>query len=193
MGRVTPDRGAACDGDGVETGALTSLVDRALALAWRRDSTIHGDDHWRCVAATGLALAAGATQIDRTLVFCFGLLHDTRRLTDGLDVEHGSRAASYARELRDEGLLPLDEMRFALFAEALEHHPNGLVSADATTGTCWDADRLHLPRVSIRPRPDLFSTRAAHGEEPLAAAARLRAGGPPAWDVLVSAVAAPAH
>ena len=169
----------------METGALTSLVDRALARAWRRDSTIHGDDHWRCVAATGLALAAGATQIDRTLVFCFGLLHDTRRLTDGLDVEHGSRAASYARELRDESLLPLDEMRFALLAEALEHHSNGLVSADATTGTCWDADRLHLPRVSIVPDPALLSTQTALEPERLVAAELLR-NDPPSWDALIT-------
>jgi hypothetical protein len=77
-----------------------------------------------------------------------------------------------------------------LLAEALEHHSDGLVSADPTTATCWDADRLHLPRVSIRPRPDLLSTRASHGDAPLAAAALLRSDGPPSWDALVSSVAA---
>ena len=29
---------------------------------------------------------------------------------------------------------------------------------DATIGTCWDADRLELPRVGIRPDPRYFST-----------------------------------
>jgi len=172
----------------VETGTLTALVEVVLARAWRRDSTIHGDHHWRCVAATGIALAPSVGAVDRPLVFCFGLLHDTRRLTDSIDPEHGSRAAAFAGELRDEGVLPLDDARFGLLAEALALHSGGLVSADPTTGTCWDADRLHLPRVSIRPRPDLLSTRAAHGEVPLAAAAALRADGPPSWHALVSAI-----
>jgi len=127
------------------------------------------------------------------LVFCFGLLHDTRRVNEAVDREHGRRAADFARGLHEEGVLLLDEQRVDTLIEALAQHADGRVSFDPTVGTCWDADRLHLPRVSIRPRPDLFSTRAAHGEEPLAAAARLRAGGPPAWDALVSAVAAPAH
>ena len=188
MGDVAPDRGATSDGDGVEARALNWLVEGALARAWRRDSTIHGDHHWRCVAATGLALAASGTQVDRALVVCFGLLHDTRRLTDGIDPEHGPRAASFAHELREEGLLPMDDARFSLLAEALEHHSNGLVSDDATVGTCWDADRLHLPRVAIQPRPDLFSTRAASGNGPLSAAERLRAEGPPSWGALAGAV-----
>ena len=174
----------------MDAGSLTALVDTALPRAWRAESTIHGDEHWRCVAATGIALAASLAAVDRTLVFCFGLLHDTRRLTDSVDPEHGARAASFALELREDGALRLDDDRFAMLAEALTHHSGGLVSSDPTTGTCWDADRLHLPRVAIRPRPDLLSTRAAHGEDPLAAAARLRADGPPSWDALVSAVAA---
>jgi uncharacterized protein len=173
----------------LEAGALSGLVATALARAWRADSTLHGDEHWRCVAATGLALAAWVTGADRILGFCFGLLHDTRRLTDGADPEHGARAAAFAEELYREGVLTLDEMRFAVLADALVLHSRGLVSDDPTTGICWDADRLHLPRVSIAPRPELLSTCAARGEAPLAAAALLRANGPPSWDVLVEAAA----
>lgn len=173
----------------MDTGTLTALVEVVLARAWRPESTIHGDEHWRCVAATGMALAPVVGEVDPALVFSFGLIHDTRRLTDSVEPEHGARAAAFAVELRDEGVLPLDDKRFALLVEALEHHSSGLVSADPTTGTCWDADRLHLPRVSIRPRPDLLSTRPAHGDEPLAAAAQLRTDGPPSWDALVSLAA----
>lgn len=167
------------------------LVEAVLARAWRRDSPIHGDEHWRCVTATGLALApsVGAGAVDPTLVFCFGLLHDTRRVTEAVDPEHGARAASFADELRTEGILTLGEAEFSLLAAALTEHSNGLVSPDPTTGTCWDADRLHLPRVSIQPRPDLFSTRAALGHAPLAAAEALRSSGPPTWDALVASVA----
>jgi uncharacterized protein len=172
----------------MEARALTSLVASVLPTAWRRDSPWHGDEHWRCVTATGLALAPSVGEVDVTLVFCFGLLHDTRRLTESVDPEHGERAASFAAELREEGVLGLDEDRFALLASALTLHSSGLVSHDPTTGTCWDADRLHLPRVSIQPRPDLFSTLAAHGDAPLAAADGLRMHGPPAWDALVASV-----
>jgi uncharacterized protein len=173
----------------MDAGALTSLADAVLARAWRSDSSIHGDEHWRCVTATGLALAPFVGEVDRDLVFCFGLLHDTRRLNDAIDPGHGPRAASFAGELRDEGVLPLAEEQFAVLADALARHSNGVVSPEPTTGTCWDADRLHLPRVSIQPRPELFSTCAAHGNAQLAAAALLRAEGPPAWDVLVASVA----
>jgi len=175
----------------MEARALSSLVELVLPRAWRRDSTIHGDEHWRCVAATGLALAPWVGDVDRTLVFCFALLHDTRRMSDSIDPEHGARAASFAHELRDEGVLPLDDVRFALLSEALEHHAAGLVSADPTTGTCWDADRLHLPRVSIQPRAELLSTRAFRGRAALAAAALVRDDGPPSWGTLVSALAVP--
>jgi uncharacterized protein len=173
----------------MEAGALTGLVATALARAWRADSTLHGDEHWRCVAATGLELAAWVAGSDRILGFCFGLLHDTRRLTDGADPAHGARAAAFAEELHREGVLTLDEMRLAVLADALVLHSRGLVSDDPTTGICWDADRLHLPRVSIAPRPELLSTRAARGGASLAAAALLRSKGPPSWDVLVEAAA----
>jgi len=173
----------------VEAWTLTVLVESVLARAWRRDSPIHGDEHWRCVTATGLALASSVGAADPTLVFCFGLLHDTRRLTEAVDPEHGARAASFAGELRTEGTLTLGEADFSVLTAALTDHSNGLVSPDPTTGTCWDADRLHLPRVSIEPRPDLFSTRAALGPAPLAAAEALRSSGPPTWDALVTSVA----
>lgn len=169
----------------MEARALTLLVETVLPRAWRPDSPWHGEEHWRCVAATGLALSSSVGEADRTLVFCFGLLHDTRRVNDAVDPEHGERAASFAAELREEGVLRLDGERFTTLASALAHHSSGLVSPDPTTGTCWDADRLHLPRVSIEPRPDLFSTLAGYGQAQLAAAAALRTHGPPAWEALV--------
>ena len=139
------------------------LVAAVLPRAWRRDSTWHGEEHWRCVAATGLALGTALDGVDRGLVLCFGLLHDTRRENEAVDPGHGPRAEAFAAELRDEGVLGLDDARFAALAEALRLHSDGQVSTDATIGACWDADRLHLPRVLIEPDPERFSTTAAHG------------------------------
>jgi uncharacterized protein len=179
----------------VEARSLSALFYAVLPRAWRRDSVWHGDAHWRCVTATGLSLGSAGLSlgpagggVDRTLVFCFGLLHDTRRENEAVDAGHGPRAAAFASELRAEGLLLLEDGRFSALAEALRLHSAGEVSSDATIGTCWDADRLHLPRVSIQPNPDLFSTAAARGRAPLSAAAALRKDGAPGWDALVALV-----
>jgi uncharacterized protein len=173
----------------MEARALTALVAAVLPRAWRRDSAWHGDAHWRCVSAAGLTLEPALTGVDRALVLCFGLLHDTRRENEAYDPGHGTRAAVFAGELRAEGILQLDDRRFAALEEALRLHSDGLVSADPTIGTCWDADRLHLPRVSIEPDPTRFSTSAAHGPGPLAGARALREDGAPDWDALVRSAA----
>jgi uncharacterized protein len=173
----------------MEARLLSALVAAVLPRAWRGDSAWHGEHHWRCVAATGLTLGTSLESVDRGVVICFGLLHDTRRESESYDPGHGSRAAAFAAELRDEGLLALGNARFAVLTEALRLHSDGLVSSDPTIGACWDADRLHLPRVSIEPKPELFSTAVAHGPAPLSAAAALRKHGPPRWDALVAGVA----
>ena len=162
-------------------------MDVVLPRAWRRESAWHGEAHWQCVTATGLELAAsaGGDTIDRALVFCFGLLHDTRRVNEAVDREHGRRAADFARGLHEEGVLLLDEQRVDTLIEALWQHADGRVSSDPTVGTCWDADRLHLPRVSIVPDPALLSTQTALEPERLVAAELLRSG-PPSWDALIT-------
>jgi len=172
----------------VEAGSLSALVDAVLPRAWRRESALHGEIHWRCVAATGLELASTDANVDRTMVFCFGLLHDTRRENEAVDPGHGPRAAAFAVALREEGVLRLGEEAFADLTEALRLHSDGQVSADPTIGTCWDADRLHLPRVSIVPDPAFLSTRAARAPERLADAEALRRAGPPSWEELVELV-----
>ena len=80
-------------------------------------------------------------------VCCTTPVARTRRWTR----DTGGAAEAFALELRDEGSLALDDARFGVLAEALRLHSDGLVSDDATIGACWDADRLHLPRVSIDP------------------------------------------
>jgi uncharacterized protein len=168
---------------GIPTSEL-ELVDHVLALAWRRDSHLHGEAHWHAVTATGLDLAAGEPGADPELLFLFGLLHDTRRQSDGRDREHGPRAAAFAVELHADGAFELDAERLALLFQALERHAFGEVSDDPRIGACWDADRLHLPRVGFDVNPSLLSTAAARDPEALAAAARRRSERV-AWEPLI--------
>ena len=82
-----------------------ALVEYVLAHAWRRGSHLHAESHWHAVTATGLDLADREPLADAGLVFLFGLLHDTRRESDGRDSGHGPRAAAFARDRSGPGSL----------------------------------------------------------------------------------------
>jgi uncharacterized protein len=47
----------------------------------------------------------------------------------------------------------------------MAYHTDGMVAADPTTQTCWDADRLDLGRVGIRPNAELLCTPAARAPQ----------------------------
>jgi uncharacterized protein len=137
---------------------LRSVLDAVLVRSTSHGSELHGLRHWRRVAEIGRALAAETPRADADVVALFAIFHDAMRWTDGADPGHGARGAKLARDLRD--LVPLDDRRFDLLARACETHTSAGVSADPTLGTCFDADRLDLGRVGIRPDPKLLSTKA---------------------------------
>jgi uncharacterized protein len=166
---------------------LVTAVAAALAAAWRRDSAWHGEEHWRCVVATGLMLGRGTPGAELELVFLFGLLHDTRRENEHVDPGHGRRAAEFARTLHDIGALPIDDGRLEVLCLACELHSEGQTSQHPTIGVCWDADRLHLPRVGIDPDPELLSTARARDDGQLEAAAQVRRR-TPTWATLISMI-----
>ncbi len=136
-----------------------------FALDW---GGIHGAPHWARVRFNGLRLARenGARS---DVVECFALLHDSQRIHDGRDEDHGARAAAYARRINS-SLLQLDPKGLELLTYACAFHSAGLTEADITIQTCWDADRLDLGRVGIRPRPAKLCTSAAKKPEFLRAA-----------------------
>jgi uncharacterized protein len=113
------------------------------------------------------------------------------RLNDGRDPDHGRRAARFALELHADGLLPLEGFQLAELEDALARHADGERSGLPTTGVCWDADRLHLPRVGTTPRRELLSTPIADllGAVRQAAALRTRRL---CWPELYAAAAAAA-
>jgi uncharacterized protein len=133
-------------------------------------SDLHGPDHWRKVAVTGLALDAESPAADLDLVLLFALLHDSQRLNDGEDAQHPERAAAFAAKL-DLGLSP-ERLSTLLFA--IRHHTSGATHTDPTVAICWDADRLNLWRVGITPSPTFLSTVQARPRERILWAARLQ-------------------
>ena len=140
-------------------------------------SHIHGEHHWRTVGANGLWLAEPLDGADTYVIFLFALLHDSMRLNDSIDPEHGPRAAAFAGELHAEELLAVTATQLELLQYACFEHTNGLTTGDPTVGACWDADRLDLPRVGIQPDPARFSTARAHKGPP-------EFGDPPSWEAL---------
>jgi uncharacterized protein len=175
-------------------GALDLDLDPLLAAVRARssglDSRLHGERHWQCVAHAGADLCREVSGADRTVVFLFGLLHDSRRENDGYDPEHGPRAAAFAHALHAEGLLPLDEAQRAQLELACELHTDGQVASDATVAVCWDADRLNLWRVGITPKPELLSTPPARRREWIEGAPALARQGYE-WSALLEAAAGP--
>ena len=111
----------------------------------------HGIQHWQTVKRIGLRLAAG-TDADWRVITLFAALHDAKRESDGNDSDHGKRAAEYALELHQQGLLPVEDKQLEQLVYACRHHADRHAkSDDLTIQTCWDADRLDLYRLGEIP------------------------------------------
>ena len=142
-------------------------MDAVLERSTGKDSSIHGESHWQRVAMAGLALLPETPDADPALVFLFALFHDSMRFNDSHDPMHGPRGAALARDLRG-WVFDLSDKKMDLLAYACDEHTNGGVGQDPSVGACWDADRLNLWRVGIKPDPLFLSTGAARSEERIA-------------------------
>ena len=111
----------------------------------------HGIEHWLRVLHNG-RLIAESVGANLKVVELFALLHDTQRLDEWEDPDHGKRAAKYAQSIRGEWFDLTNEEMWQL-QQALSLHTDGLIVKDPTIGACWDADRLDLARVGMRPDP----------------------------------------
>ena len=135
---------------------LIQLLREQFALNW---GGIHGAPHWARVRENALRLSE-STGANIKVVEAFAFLHDSQRQSDYQDPEHGWRAAEFARKL-PASLLDLTESELVLLTAACEGHSDGLMKADVTVCTCWDADRLDLGRVGIIPDPARMCTEPA--------------------------------
>jgi len=137
------------------TSVLQSVLDE-YALRW---DGVHGVIHWARVFENGLRLAE-KTGANVEVVKLFAVLHDSKRLNDGHDPDHGPRAAAFAVEMRGQSF-DLPDHEFRLLCKACEGHTHERTHPDVTIQTCWDSDRLDLGRVGIMPDPNRLCTNIA--------------------------------
>jgi len=127
---------------------------------------IHGVGHWARVLANGHRLAA-TEEADIQVVDLFAVFHDSRRLNDDWDPEHGLRGALLAEKLRPL-LPPLTDAQMDQLLTACTHHTSLATHPDPTIQVCFDADRLDLARVGITPDQALLCKETARDPEVIA-------------------------
>ena len=128
---------------------------------WELGDT-HGLPHWQRVERNGILLSIQngriRDDINIKVVCYFAYLHDKCRLNNGTDVEHGSRAADMLPTLRTTILSELTDEEVILLEKACRYHTSKRMTGNPTVDVCFDADRLDLGRVGIRPNPKLMAT-----------------------------------
>lgn len=152
---------------------MSSLITQRLIAFARNEfrlnwDGIHGAPHWSRVRHNGLLLAE-RTGANTRVVEYFAFLHDLGRENDYHDPEHGFRAAAIAVNIAGD-LIDVSNEELDLLTEACCGHSDGHLIADVTVMTCWDADRLDLGRVGIRPDPRRLCNDAARHPELLSEA-----------------------
>ena len=165
--------------------ALLGEIRKQFRLDWTGH---HGFPHWARVYRHGMHVGR-AIGADLRVVELFAFLHDSQRQNEHEDPGHGHRAAEYASWLHAKGRFELDREALALLVAACQGHSDGHLEADPTVMACWDADRLDLGRVGIRPDPRRLCTLAARNDaylerawrRGLAHAERLRVSRRKAW------------
>ncbi|VGO17069.1 hypothetical protein PDESU_05664 [Pontiella desulfatans] len=123
---------------------------------------IHGIYHWLKVAENARHLAK-EEGIQSDVFPLFAVFHDSRRLNDGRDPDHGKRGASFARELHGTWFT-LPEADLERLCYACEHHTDVVRHKDPVIGICWDADRMDLHRVGIMPDVKYLNSKTAKSE-----------------------------
>ena len=119
----------------------------------------HGIEHWFRVLINGRLIAA-ETGADLKVVEHFALIHDVLRHDEDTDIYHGNRAAEYVKMIAGDWI-HLNATQLDQLTEACRYHSLGRLTHDLTIQTCWDADRLDLGRLGMRPNPTYLGTKIA--------------------------------
>lgn len=135
------------------------LLAEARADAPLRASPVHGERHWRAVAAVGMGLARLDARVEPRVMLAFGMLHDCRRRSESGDPEHGPRAATAMAGSPALAAL-LDPPRREELLHACRVHTSARrldAGEHPSAAACLDADRFTLRRVGTEPHPKFFS------------------------------------
>jgi uncharacterized protein len=135
------------------------LLDEVLAQFRISTDGVHGPSHWARVRHHGLAVGAEAGA-DLLIVELFAFLHDSQRVDEHEDRFHGDRAAEFAASMNHR-YYDLQDTQLDKLVNAIRFHSDGDVHQCSTIQTCWDADRLDLGRVGIKPAARYLSPVAA--------------------------------
>lgn len=135
---------------------LLAEIRRGFTLDWAGH---HGANHWGRVRHHALSIAKSRSA-NLLVVELFAFLHDSQRRDEWRDPKHGDRGAEYARSLQGR-FYELSTKALSQLTHAIRHHSGGEISTDATIQSCWDADRLDLGRVGIKPAPEFLSSEGA--------------------------------
>lgn len=121
----------------------------------------HGIEHWESVYANTLILS-GVYGVDSEVFMLFALLHDSQRLDEDDDLEHGIRAAHKVQSYLEEGRIILDtkDQKRLLYACANHTKANksDLLYKNLIVQICLDADKLDIGRVGVIPEKSHFLT-----------------------------------
>jgi uncharacterized protein len=115
----------------------------------------HGIRHWSRVAKYGAVLCR-QVGVNWQVVDLFSFMHDCQRENEIHDPQHGPRAETLLRKIR--GIVPLEGDDFERLCIACRLHTSDQRHPDPTVAACFDADRLDLGRVGIRPDPKLMAS-----------------------------------
>ena len=133
---------------------------------------VHGPAHWERVANHAISIAR-SEGLDPLVPYLFGLVHDSQRLDDGNDPQHGPRAAAFVASARTGLFAALSDEQVEHLAQACDLHSNGMTEAHPLVQSCWDADRLDLARVHVYPDADYLCTDYAKRPDIIARAVAL--------------------
>jgi uncharacterized protein len=135
------------------------LLDEVLSQFRISTDGVHGPSHWARVRHHGLAVGVEVCA-DLLVVELFAFLHDSQRRNEFEDDLHGERAAEYAASM-NRRFFDLQDTQLTQLVNAIRFHSDGDIHQCSTIQTCWDADRLDLGRVGIKPSARFLSPLAA--------------------------------
>lgn len=122
----------------------------------------HGVVHWGKVWENGMKLSEQEGVV-QSVVELFAIFHDSQRFSEHDDKLHGLRASELLHDLRE--YIPLNDDDFELLSKACRLHTHARTDDNTTIQCCYDADRLDLGRVGIKPVAELLCSPMAKDQD----------------------------